>query len=86
MPHEMHHRVRVHFVCNCHGKTYELCRPIQRNTAPSLRCAEEAPAGYTQGSGLQSCTLPPDLDARVERELRDNMQECMRRGFVLIEG
>jgi hypothetical protein len=29
--------------------------------------------------------MPKDLDERVLRELREDLQECRRRGYVLIE-
>lgn len=72
-------RVRTIIECNCGGR-HELCVAVGRGVPPELRCADQQPAGFGGGSG--GCRLPGDLSELVERELRDNLQESKRRGFV----
>lgn len=80
-----HHRCHVKLVCR-HGCEHDLCYTIRRGVPPELRCAPSAPAGYSTGSG-GGCRLPDpdDMVDRIERELRDNLLESKRRGFVLIQ-
>lgn len=64
---------------------HDLCVPLTRAVPPELRCAESQPAGYGPGGGATcGCQPPEHLPDVVERELRDNLQEARRRGFVLI--
>ena len=81
MPPETKHRCSVRLVCR--SSEHDLCYPIGRGVPPELRCDAGKPAGYGSGSG-GCCTLPPDLDAQVRRQLRENFQESKRQGFVLI--
>lgn len=74
-------RVIVRAICD-RGHHHPLCVPIQRGVHPSLRCDGSQPTGY--GRGGSGCRLPDDLEAQVMRELRENMQECVRQGFVLV--
>ncbi|MFE6645104.1 hypothetical protein ACFVJS_00980 [Nocardioides sp. NPDC057772] len=62
---------------------HDLCYLVRRGVPPELRCTPDQPAGYGTG-GRGCCTLPPDIDERVERELRFNFQEAKRRGYVLV--
>jgi ADP-ribose pyrophosphatase YjhB (NUDIX family) len=75
------HRVRTKVRCGG-GHEHELCVVVSRGVPPELRCADEQPAGWSFGGG--GCNLPEDLADQVERELRDDFQECKRRGYVLI--
>jgi hypothetical protein len=74
------HRCNVRLVGR--GCEHELCYPVRRGVPPELRCGPGAPAGYGGGPGC--CEIPPDLEARVDRELRSNLEEWKRRGHVLI--
>lgn len=75
------HRARTIIRCIC-GGSHELCVGVGRGVPPELRCQDAQPQGF--GSGQGGCRLPADLTALVDRELRDNLQECKRRGFVQI--
>jgi hypothetical protein len=78
------HRVRVKVQCNRSSHTpHEVCVRVPREVHPDLRCAPEQGDGYSYGGG--GCILPADLQARVERELRDHYQESRRRGWVLVD-
>lgn len=79
------HRCHVKLVGRrCAG--HDLCVAIPREVPPRLRCAVSQPTGYGPGGGVPcGCQAPPDLCDRVVRELRDRLQECLRRGYVLIE-
>lgn len=75
------HRVRV--ILECGGHEHEMCYLIGREVHPDLRCTPDQGPGYSQGGG--GCVLPPDLEARIERELRGGgLQEARRRGHVRI--
>jgi hypothetical protein len=75
------HRCKVKLVGpNC---DHDMCYTIRRGVPPELRCVPDQPAGYSRGGG-GCCIVPPDLEDRVDRELRDNLQECRRLGYVLI--
>lgn len=64
---------------------HDLCVPISRAVPPELRCAELQTPGYGGGGGATcGCRVPDHLSDAVERELRDNLQESKRRGYVLI--
>ncbi|SDT68300.1 hypothetical protein SAMN04515669_5849 [Jiangella sp. DSM 45060] len=68
-----------------HYCEHSLCVPIERPVPPQLRCNVDQPAGYGSGAGAAcGCKTPADLRERVERELRDNIAESLRRGYVLI--
>lgn len=77
------HRVRVKVQCSGAHDPHELCVRVPREVHPDLRCLPQQAAGYSHGGG-GGCTLPVDLQARVERELRDHYQESRRRGWVLV--
>lgn len=74
---------RCHVKLLGRGCEHDLCYPIRRGVPPELRCVPDEPPGYSRG-GRGCCQIPPDLEDRVERELRDNLQECRRLGYVLI--
>jgi hypothetical protein len=76
------HAVRAKVTCN-HGHLHDTCIPLRREVHPDLRCLPTEPQGYSVGGG-GACTLPPDLDQLAERELRGNLQESRRRGWLLI--
>ena len=64
---------------------HDLCVQLRRAVSPDLRCGDSQPAGYGNGGGATcACRVPEHLVDLVERELRDNLQECRRRGFVTI--
>jgi hypothetical protein len=73
----------------CHVKLvgraceHDLCYAIRRGVPPELRCVPEQPTGYGRGGG-GCCRIPDDMADRVERELRDNLQEWKRLGYVLV--
>ena len=73
----------------CHVKLlgqsceHDLCYPIRRGVPPELRCVPEEPAGFGGGGG-GCCRVPDSIEEMVERELRDNLQECRRLGYVPI--
>lgn len=75
------HRVRTKIRCR-RGHDHELCVQVTRGVPPELRCPDEQPTGWSFGGG--GCVLPDGLPELVERELRDDLQECKRRGYVLI--
>ena len=77
------HRVSAVWRCNKNHE-HPLCVLISRAVPPELRCGPDQPSGSGPGNG-SGCTLPPDVDYQVERELRGHFQESKRRGFVLIE-
>jgi hypothetical protein len=77
------HRCRVKLV----GRAceHDLCVTLQRGVPPDLRCEDSAPRGYGPGGGSScGCRTPEGFDELIARELRDNLQESRRRGFVLI--
>ena len=74
-------RVRTIIECSCGGR-HELCVAVEhRGVPPELRCLPADPQGYGLGGG-GGCKIPADLPTLVERELRDNLQESKRRGYV----
>ena len=81
------HRCRVKLVSDrCDG--HDLCVEIQREVPRELRCSQAEPAGYgeTRGNGPNcGCRTPADLKDLVCRELRDNIVESTRIGFVRIK-
>lgn len=78
------HRCKVKLVG--HSCDHNLCVPLTRGVPPELRCPDAQPAGYGGGgSVICGCRVPDHLADVVERELRDNVQESRRRGFVLIQ-
>lgn len=77
------HRVRVKFECGQSHALHELCVPLPRAVPPTLRCEPGQGSGYGPGDG-GGCILPGDFTARILRELRDNLQESIRRGYVLV--
>ena len=77
------HRCKVKLI----GRScdHDLCVQLTRAVSPDLRCPDSQPDGYGSGGGATCmCRAPEHLVALVERELRDNLQECRRRGFVTI--
>jgi len=76
------HRVRVKARCRS-GHEHEICLRVHRAVHPDLRCDGDQGDGYSHGGG-GGCVLPPDLDSRVEHELRERYQESRRRGWVEI--
>lgn len=74
--------VRTVFQCR-DGHRHELCVAVRRGVPPELRCAEDTAPGYGP-SGGGGCRVPPDLDERVTRALRDDLVEARRQGFVLL--
>jgi hypothetical protein len=81
VPNTAPHRCRVKLVGrDCE---HDLCYPIHRGVPDELRCVADQPAGYGRG-GRGCCLVPPDMEDRVRWELRDNLQECRRLGYVLI--
>lgn len=80
----MNSRVSVIFRCSAQHE-HPLCVTVPRRQGvpPELQCPPDSAPGYG-GGGNGGCSVPPDLPALVERELRDNLQESKRRGFVLI--
>lgn len=77
------HRCKVKLI----GRScdHDLCVPISRGVPPELRCSDGQPPGYGGGSGATcGCRVPDHLADVVERELRDNLQESKRRGYVLV--
>lgn len=77
------HRARTVVQCR-HGHRHDLCVTIHRGVPPELRCSDDQPPGYVTNSAGPGCRLPDDLPERVERELQEDLQECRRRGYVLI--
>jgi hypothetical protein len=77
------HRVRAKVFCQS-GHEHELCVTVPREVHPDLRCAPDAGAGYVTSGGGGGCSLPGDLQALVERELREHYQESRRRGWVQV--
>jgi hypothetical protein len=76
-------RASVIFTCR-RGHEHRMCVTMEgRQVHPRLTCPPEEPQGYGPGGGSE-CLVPQDLPDRVERELRDSLQEHLRRGFVLI--
>jgi hypothetical protein len=76
-------RASVVYQCRF-GHRHEMCVTVTgRPVHPDLSCPPEQPPGYGPGGG-GGCSVPPDLSGRVERELRDALQEHRRRGYVLI--
>ena len=80
-----HNRARVFLQCGGHQHG-PLCVPITsgRPVHPKLQCPQDDPAGYGAGGGGAGCLIPPDLEQRVESELRDDRQEHRDRGYILI--
>ncbi len=75
--------VTVRFACNTGHDPHQLCVEVRRGVPPELRCQPDQPTGINPGGG-GGCPLPANYRELVENELRDNFQECKRRGFVLI--
>lgn len=78
-----HPRARTLVICRA-GHRHEVCVRVSRGLPPSLRCTTIEPSGFAYGTGSGGCVLPVDLEERAMRELRENMQECIRRGYVLV--
>lgn len=74
--------VRVVLRCSA-GHEHELCVDVQRGVPPELRCPPSQPQGYGAGNG-RGCPIPTDLQERVQRELRDSLEENKRGGSILI--
>lgn len=82
------HYVRVTVGCSAGSlhDLHEVCVEIRRQVPPELRCQPDAAPGYASGVG-GTCQIPSieELSARVEREVRDNLEASKRRGYVLVE-
>lgn len=76
------YNVRVRWDCGKH--VHPLCLQVPQEVHPHLQCPSGEPAGH--GHGERGCRIPPDLRERVRRKLRDELEECHRRGYVLITG
>lgn len=76
------HRCKVKLI----GRScdHDLCVQLMRAVPPELRCGDSQPAGYGGGGATCGCRTPEHLVDIVERELRGNLQESRRRGFVII--
>lgn len=75
---------RANIVFRCRqGHEHHMCVTVPRPVHPKVQCPPDEPQGYGPGGG--GCNIPGDLSYLVERELRDDHQECERRGYVLIE-
>jgi hypothetical protein len=80
------HRCRVKLVSD-HCDGHMLCVEIQRGLPPELRCPDGQEAGYG-GTGPVpqcGCRVPEHLVALVDREVRENLEESRRMGFVRIK-
>ncbi|WP_344755864.1 hypothetical protein [Leifsonella bigeumensis] len=75
--------VKVHFECDRGHAPHELCVAVNQAVPPNLRCEAGQPSGISKGGG-SGCRIPDNLQELVTRELRDNMQESRRQGYVLI--
>lgn len=80
MPEQPNHQVRVQFMCGRGHQPHVLCIPVNRGVPPELRC--DQPRGYSPGGG--GCPIPPDLEARVRRELEADLEKWKRLGHVVI--
>lgn len=81
------HRCRVKLVGRVGGAAceHDLCVEIRRGVPPDLRCGDAEPRGYGTGGGPPcGCTVPAGIADLVMRELRDDLQESRRRGYVMI--
>lgn len=77
------HRCKVKLV----GRScdHDLCVTLDRAVPPELRCDDAQPTGYGAGGGAScGCRTPENLEHIVERQLRDNLQESRRRGYVFV--
>lgn len=83
-PPKSHPRAHTRVICS-RGHRHDVCVAVTRGLPPGLRCGDQEPDGYTYGTGGGGCTLPTNLEERVMRELRENLQECIRRGRVVIK-
>lgn len=76
------HRVSVKMLCP-RGHEHDFCVQIPREVPPALRCRPEQAQGFGPGGG--GCPTPDDLVDRVMLVLQRSLQDCVRRGHVLIE-
>ena len=76
-------RVTTRVICD-HGHEHPLCVRVSRQVPQRLRCQPSGLPDDAGSGGGPTCHLPVDLVSRVEYELRDNFQESLRRGYVLI--
>ncbi|MFD6700220.1 MULTISPECIES: hypothetical protein [unclassified Microbacterium] len=67
----------------CGGHEHDVCVTVDRGVPPELRCPHPSHGSFGGGAG-GGCVLPPDLKDLVARELRENLQKSMRRGYALI--
>lgn len=74
--------VKVHFECGRGHGPHELCVYVDRGVPPDLRCEPGQPSGISKGG--DGCRVPENLQELVASELRDNLQESRRRGYVLV--
>ncbi|GAA1059774.1 hypothetical protein GCM10009573_12000 [Agromyces bracchium] len=72
--------IQALIVCR-NGHEHRVCVPALSPGVPHpLRCPHAQHGG---GGGAVSC-LPAELAYLVDRELRENRSESIRRGFVLV--
>ena len=84
-PDGSHRRVRAKVECQS-GHLHEVCIPVERGVPPDLRCSDEQPKGYVALGNGSGCKIPHgDLQALAMRELRENLQESLRRGWIQID-
>lgn len=81
------HYVRIKVECSARNlhDLHEVCLEIRQQVPPELRCQLDAGPGYVTGSG-GSCQIPSpeSLSTSVERELRNNLEQSKRQGYVLV--
>ncbi len=81
MPSQRDFYVSAHVWCDRRHE-HHLCVSVGRQVPPDLRCTPGAPSVAPDGG--PACEFPSDLRSRVEYELRENLQESRRRGWVKI--
>ncbi len=79
------HRCRVQ-LRGARGCQHQMCYPIPRAVPSEWRCDTQEPSGYGDSGGAPACgcAVPTDVEAQILRQLRDDLLECRRRGFVMV--